>query len=57
MEEIDITKLSPEALNKLQKQIEERNKKEEERIQSERETYKKLRDEAIVKHFKGYRSA
>lgn len=51
MEEIDITKLSPEALNKLQKQIEERNKKEEERIQSERETYKKLRDEAIVKHF------
>lgn len=51
MEEIDITKLSPEALDKLQKQIEERNKKEEERIQSERETYKKLRDEAIVKHF------
>lgn len=51
MTAIDISKLSPEALSDLKKQLEERSQKEEARIQSERETYKKLRDEAIRKYF------
>lgn len=51
MTKIDIENLSPDALADLQKQIDAKREKEEKRIQSERETYKKLRDEAIIKYF------
>ncbi len=51
MAEIDLNKLSAEELASLELQMKERKEAESLRIQKERETYKKLKDEAILKFF------
>lgn len=51
MTQVDLNQFTPEQLASLEIQMKERKEKEAYRIMKERETYKKLKDEAIVTFF------